>query len=90
MNMMFFCLDTKRELKNQEPNMLPTRTPGHPRIWLGPTRRHGIKFCKRISDLARPKWLALYRRDVLESSVQFMPNKKWLPHQQPLFCNNRC
>jgi hypothetical protein len=47
-----FCLDTKRNNakgipsgKNQEPNMLPTHIPGHPRIWLGPTRPHGNQFC---------------------------------------------
>ena len=44
-----------KEPKNQEPNMpvcrsfsvgmASARMPVHPCIWLGPTRRHGIKSC---------------------------------------------
>jgi len=46
MNMMFFCLDTKRELKNQEPNMLPTRTPGHPAFGSGQRAGTELSFAR--------------------------------------------
>ena len=42
---LIFCLDTK-EPKKSRAKYASAHMPGHPRIWLGPTRRHGIKFCE--------------------------------------------
>ena len=36
--------------------MLPAHMPGHPRIWLGPTRRHSRQFAEGIIALSIGHW----------------------------------
>ena len=46
MNIYVLFVLMQKEPKKSRAKYASAHMPGHPRIWLGPSRRHGIKFCE--------------------------------------------